>query len=114
MGTWYLNYEDGKPVPAAYIDNNVKVPTIILNSDGSCTYIDYDLMEYDDYIYPTGEASKFTGRWSYSNGNLTTIVDGETMSSPVTLAKGELTITNTDEETKETWTSVYRKIMYPK
>ena len=111
VGTWYLNYEDGKPVPA---NNNVKVPTLILNSDGKCIYIDYDLTEYDDYMYPTGEAIEYTGSWSYSNGNLTTVIEGETMSSTATITNGELTLTSIDEETQETLTSVYRKIKYPK
>ncbi len=110
-GTWYLNYEEGKPVPT---NAKGEVSTLTLNSDGSCTIIEYGLIVYEDHMYPTEEFSKFTGRWNYSNGNLTTTIDGETMSSPATLANGELTITGTDEETKETFTSVYRKIKYPK
>ncbi len=108
IGTWYLNYEDGKPV---HTNSKGDVSTMILKSDGTCTMKDYDLTTYGHSSYWEPEATVYTdtGTWSYSNGKLTTVVDGYSMTISVTLKDGSLTLTGT---TPEPWTSVYKKTKY--
>ena len=108
VGTWYLNYEDGKPV---HTNSNGEVSSMILKSDGTCTMKDFDLTQYNhpDYWEPEGTVYTDTGTWSYSNGKLTTVVDGYTMTVSITLQDGGLTLTGT---TPEPWTSVYKKTKY--
>ena len=76
--------------------------------------MDFDLTDYNhsNYWEPQGSAETDTGKWSYSNGKLNTNIDGYSMSFPVTLKNGELTMTGTYEDSTETWTSVYKKTKY--
>ena len=108
VGTWYLNYEDGKPV---HTNSKGEVSSMILKSDGTCTMKDFDLTDYGHSTYwePEGTAYNDSGTWSYSNGKLTTKIDGYTMSVSVTFNNGALTLNGTEPEP---WTSVYKKTKY--
>ncbi len=113
VGTWYLNYDDNKPV----IPNSQgEVETLTLKSDGTCTWKEFDTTDYghSSYWETEGTADIVSGKWSYSNGKLTTTIEGYTMSFPVTLKDGALTITGTYEGSTETYTSVYKKTKYSK
>ena len=113
VGTWYLNYEDGKPMVG---NSQVEVETLTLKSDGTCSWKEFDITDngHSSYWEPEGTAYTATGRWSYSNGKLTTTIEGYTMSFPVTLKDGALTLTGTYEGSTETYTSVYKKTQYSK
>ena len=108
VGTWYLNYEDGKPV---HTNSKGEVSSMILKSDGTCIMKDFDLTDYGHSTYWEPEATVYndTGTWSYSNGKLTTKIDGYTMTISVTLKDGALTLNGTEPEP---WTSVYKKTKY--
>ena len=111
VGTWYLNFEDGKPVvPNA----QGKVDTMILKSDGTCKMTTYDLSNRDHPTYwetvGTGESNN--GTWGYANGRMYTTVDGVSMNFPVSLDNDALTITGTYEDSTETWIDVYKKTKY--
>jgi hypothetical protein len=108
VGTWYLNYEDGKPV---HTNSKGEVSSMILKSDGTCIMKDFDLTDYGHSTYWEQEATVYndTGTWSYSNGKLTTKIDGYTMTISVTLKDGALTLNGTEPEP---WTSVYKKTKY--
>ena len=108
VGTWYLNYEDGKPV---HTNSKGEVSSMVLNSNGTCTMKDYDLTtrNHSDYWEPEGTVYNDSGTWSYSNGKLTTVIDGYTMSVSVTFNNGALTLNGTEPEP---WTSVYKKTKY--
>ena len=108
VGTWYLNYEDFKPVVP---NSKGEVSSMILKSDGTCTMKDFDLTDYghSSYWEPEGTADSVTGKWSYSNGKLTTVIDGYTMTVSATLNNDTLELIGTDPET---WISVYRKTKY--
>jgi len=108
VGTWYLNYEDGKPV---HTNSKGEVSSMILKSDGTCTMKDFDLTDYGHSTYweLEGTAYNDSGTWSYSNGKLTTKIDGYTMTISVTLKDGALTLNGTEPEP---WTSVYKKTKF--
>ncbi|MBR4571259.1 MAG: lipocalin family protein [Candidatus Riflebacteria bacterium] len=108
VGTWYLNIEDGLPVVP---NSKGDVSSMILKSDGTCTMKDYDLTTYGHSGYYEPEATVYndTGTWSYSNGKLTTVIEGYSMSVSVTLKDGSLTLNGTEPEP---WTSVYKKTKY--
>ena len=108
VGTWYLNFEDGKPVVP---NSKGEVSSMILKSDGTCIMKDFDLTDYGHSTYwePEGTAYNDSGTWSYSNGKLTTKIDGYTMSVSVTFNNGALTLNGTEPEP---WTSVYKKTKY--
>ena len=110
VGTWYLNLEDGKPVvPNA----KGQVDTLVLKSDGTCSMTVYVLSDKNQTYWEVG-ASEGTdkGTWSYADGRLYIKIDGEENSFPVSLDNGKLTITSTYEDSKDTWTSVYKKTKY--
>ena len=110
VGTWYLNFEDGKPVvPNA----KGEVDTMILKSDGSCLITDYVWSAKNQTYWEVG-ASEGTdkGTWSYADGRLYIKIDGEENSVSVSLDNGKLTITGTYEDSTDTWTSVYKKTKY--
>ena len=108
VGTWYLNYEDGKPV---YTNSKGEVSSMILKSDGTCTMKDFDLTDYGHSTYwePEGTAYNDSGTWSYSNGKLTTKIEGYSMSVSITFNNGALTLNGTEPEP---WTSVYKKTKF--
>ena len=113
VGTWYLNFEDGIPVVP---NSKGEVDTMTLKSDGTCTMKTFDLTNsgHSSYWEPEGTAYNDSGKWSYSNGKLTTTIDGYKMTVTATLKDGALTLTGTYEGSTETWTSVYKKTKYSK
>lgn len=111
VGTWYLNFEDGKPVVP---DANGKVNTMILRDDGTCTMTEYVLNNYNHSTYWEVGASDGTdnGTWGYADGRMYTTIDGISGNFPVTLDNDSLTITGTYQDSTETWISVYKKTKY--
>lgn len=111
VGTWYLNYEDGKPVVP---NSKGEVDKIVLRSDGTCSMTEYTLTTKNHPTYWEVEYSEGTdnGTWGYSDGRLYTTVDGISMNFPVTLDNDSLTITGTYQDSTETWISVYKKTKY--
>ena len=110
LGTWYLNTINNLPV---VVTDNGDVETLVLNSDRTFTWTNYDVAECPDEkpeFWQTEKVkSNLKGTWKYSNGSLTLKVNGSEMSTPITLKNGELTIMDRDEETSETDTTVYKK-----
>ena len=110
LGTWYLNTVNKLPV---VVTDNGDVETLVLNSDRTFTWTNYDMAECPDknpeFWQTEKVSSALKGTWKYSNGSLTVKVDGSEVSTPITLKNGELTIIDTDEETHETDTTVYKK-----
>ena len=110
LGTWYLNTINNLPV---VVTDNGDVETLVLNSDRTFTWTNYDMAECPDenpeFWQTEKVSSDLKGTWKYSNGSLTLKVNGNEVSTTVTLKNGELTIIDTDEETHETDTTVYKK-----
>ena len=110
LGTWYLNTVNNLPV---VVTDNGDVETLVLNSDRTFSWVNYDMTECPDdnpeFWQTEKVSSDLKGTWKYSNGSLTLKVNGNEVSTTVTLKNGELTIIDTDEETHETDTTVYKK-----
>ncbi len=110
LGTWYLNTINKLPV---VVTDKGDVETLVLNSDRTFTWTNYNVAECPDdkpeFWQTEKVSSALKGTWKYSNGSLTVKVDGSEVSTPITLKNGELTIIDTDEETHETDTTVYKK-----
>ncbi len=106
-----MNYEDNKPV---HPNSKGEVDTITLKSDGTVIWKEFDLTDYghSSYWEPEGVADTVSGKWSYYNGKLTTTIEGYTISFPITLNNGALSLTGTYEGSTETWTSIFMKTKY--
>ena len=111
VGTWFLNEEDGKPVVP---NSNGEVETMILNSDGTCSMTSYVLTDKNHADYWETELSEGTekGTWKYSNNKLYVTIDGVERSFSASISKDTLTIKGTNENSSETWVSIYKKTKY--
>lgn len=111
LGTWYLYTEDGLPVAATDKD---EVITITFNSDKTFSWLNFDMEGCPDSgkpeYYQTGELEfEVKGTWKYSNGVLTLKTGEVEAGNPIKVENDSLILTNTDDETAETTTSVYKK-----
>ena len=114
LGTWYLFTTNDLPV---VVTDKGDVETLVLNSDRTFSWINYDIAECPDNNPEFWQTEKvkadLKGTWKYSNGSLTLNANNSEASVNINVKNGDLIITDSDEQTSETDTSVYKRTKNP-